>query len=75
MLSVVLKSIPLLFLLMFIVILASSHPAQLPVLMPKLQEKLRMGRGEEGSGELRFQWSAGGKKAELDLSFVVLMAL
>lgn len=42
--------------------------------MLKLQEKLRMGR-REGSGQLRFQWSAGGKKAELGLSFVVLMAL
>lgn len=74
MFSVVLKSIPLLFLLMFMVILVYSHPASLRVLVPKLQEKLRMGR-REGSAELGFQWSAGGKKAELDLSFVVLMAL
>lgn len=51
MLSVVLKSIPLLFLLMFIVVLAHSNPAQLPVLNAEASGKVENGeeRGLRGA--------------------------
>lgn len=65
-LSVLLKSICVFFLLWFILILACSQPAYLPVLLPKLQ-KLGM-RGARAQGELRFPLSPGGKKGELGLS-------